>query len=171
MTSPAAAKTFYDFSAHSLIGAELIDFARFRGKPVVVVNGASQCGYTKSGYSGLAKLLDAYHRDGQGLHVVVFPCNQFMGQESGAPEEIACTIEQYDPRFVVTNKVDVNGRKAAPVWTWLKEQCPGTLFSAIKWNFTKFVIDRRGRAVARFGPNDDPSSMVPVIERVMAESV
>ncbi len=162
-------KTLYDFTAKSLLTGEAIDFAALRGKPVIVVNGASKCGYTAGSYAGLSALLDRFH-ESAGLQVVVFPCNQFMGQEPGSPEQIACMVGGYDKRMLITERVDVNGGGAHPLWKWLKTECPGTLVNAIKWNFTKFIIDRQGRAVARFGPNDEPSKMTPKLEEVIAQN-
>lgn len=135
-------------------GDDIIDLGSptFRGKPVIVLNGASHCGYTKSNYEGLSKLLDKY----KDLQVVVFPCNQFMNQERDSPETIACNIAKYDTRFYVTELVKVNGSETTPVFKWLKDAAPGSLINAIKWNFTKFLIDRDGKAVCRFAPNEDP---------------
>lgn len=136
MGSSAPKKTFYDFSAHDILGSKELDFSQFRGKVVVVVNSASYCGFTKDSYSGLSKLLDKYQD--RGLAVLLFPCNQFMNQERDDPETIKKFVEQqYDTRFIIAEKVNVNGSEAHPLWKWLKDQCPGFLVDSIKWNFTK----------------------------------
>ena len=157
--------SLYDFKVRAMRGEETIDLGgpQFRGKPVIVVNGASHCGYTKSNYEGLSRLMDKY----EGLQVVVFPCNQFMNQERDDPETIACNIARYDPRFHVTEVVKVNGSEATPVFRWLKEAAPGTLLNAIKWNFTKFLVDREGRAVRRFAPNEEPTVIESHLEKLV----
>jgi glutathione peroxidase len=156
--------SLYDFKIQPMRRGETIDLGgeTFRGKPVIVVNGASHCGYTKSNYEGLSQLLNKY----KDLQVVVFPCNQFMNQERDDPETIACNIANYDPRFHVTELVKVNGSDTTPVFRWLKEAAPGTILNAIKWNFTKFLIDREGHAVRRFAPNEEPSVLEAYIDKL-----
>lgn len=163
--SPTATPKFYTFTTRSLVGNEEISFDRFRNKPVIVVNGASKCGYTEESYKGLSLLLDKY-QERCGLQVVVFPCNQFMNQENEDAETISCKIATYDKRFVVSEKINVNGSHAHPLWVWLKEQCPGFLVNTIKWNFTKFLVDPEGKPIARFSPNDNPSKMESLIEKM-----
>lgn len=158
-------KTFYDFEAHNILGNSKLDFNQFRDKVVIVVNAASYCSLTKTNYSGLSVLLDRYYN--RGLRVLMFPCNQFMGQEPDAAEQIKAFADDYDTRFVLAQKVDVNGAEAHPLWKWLKDQCPGFLVDAVKWNFTKFLIDREGKPVARFGPNDEPATMTKKIEELL----
>lgn len=99
------------------------------------MNAASYCGFTKSNYSGLSKLLDEYYE--RGLRVLLFPCNQFANQERDDPATIKAFADNYDKRFILAEKVNVNGSEAHPLWTWLKEQQHGFLIDAIKWNFTK----------------------------------
>lgn len=162
MTAP---KTFYDFSAQDILGSKPLDFSQFRDKVVIVVNAATYCGYTKANYGGLSELLDKYYE--RGLRVLMFPCNQFMNQERDEAEKIKAFAEQYDKRFILAEKVDVNGSDAHPLWQWLKDKCPGFLVDAIKWNFTKFVIDKSGNPVARFAPNDEPKKMTSKIEELL----
>ncbi|PJF20114.1 Glutathione peroxidase [Paramicrosporidium saccamoebae] len=163
MSSPP--KTFYDFSARDILGSQQLDFSQFRGQVVIVVNAATYCGYTKSNYSGLSELLDKYYD--KGLRVMMFPCNQFMNQEKDEAEKIKAFAEQYDKRFILAEKVDVNGSDAHPLWKFLKDKCPGFLVDAIKWNFTKFIIDKSGNPVARFAPNDEPKAMTSKIEELL----
>lgn len=168
----AAAETIYSFSAKPLISSadnNTIDFSIFKGHPTIIVNGASHCGYTESNYTGLSQLLSKYADRKSPLKVVIFPCNQFRSQESDGAEAIQCKLATYDDRFVVTEKVNVNGNDAHPLWVWLKKKCPGFITNSIKWNFTKFVVDHRGNPVARFAPNDDPEKLVSSLDKIYAE--
>ena len=149
--------TAYDFSAKDLDGKEHA-LAEFRGKPMLVVNTASKCGFTPQ-YTGLEKL----HRDygDKGLVVLGFPCDQFGHQEPGDADEIRnfCSLN-YDVSFPLFEKVEVNGAKAHPLWQWLKKEKPGLLgMEAIKWNFTKFLVDRSGKVVKRYAPTDTPENI------------
>jgi glutathione peroxidase len=153
--------TLSDFTATRLDGADepLLVHA---GKVVLVVNVASKCGFTPQ-YPGLEKLWRDY-RD-RGFVVLGFPCNQFGGQEPGGPDDIAATCASYDVTFPVYARVDVNGPAADPLFAWLKHEAPGLLgLGAIKWNFTKFLIERDGRTVTRFAPNVEPASLAPEID-------
>ena len=134
--------------------------------PILIVNVASKCGFT-SQYEGLEKL----HRDykEQGLTILGFPCNQFGGQEPGDAAEIAsfCSLT-YDVTFTVLAKVEVNGAGADPLFKYLKKAKPGLLgLESIKWNFTKFLIDRNGNPVERFAPTDKPQNIAPAIEKLL----
>jgi glutathione peroxidase len=158
--------TVYDFSSESIEGKRA-DFASQRGKVLLVVNTASQCGFTPQ-FGGLERLWEAY-RD-RGLVVVGFPCNQFGGQDPGGASEIAtfCQIN-YGVSFPMMAKVDVNGPNAHPLWQWLKAQAPGVLGTeAIKWNFTKFLIGRDGHVVKRYAPNVSPDDLRTDIEAALA---
>ena len=157
--------SIYDFSALSIEGRHA-DFASQRGKVLLVVNTASKCGFTPQ-YKGLEALYRKY-RD-KGLEVLGFPCNQFGSQEPGNEQEIATFCEtNYDVTFPMFSKVDVNGDAAAPVYRYLKSAKPGLLGTeAIKWNFTKFLVDRAGNVVARFAPNETPEA----IERDVAKAL
>ena len=138
-----------------------------RGKKVMlVVNTASECGFTPQ-YQGLEKLYKQLH--GKGLEVLGFPCNQFGEQEPGSEKEIASFCEiNYGVTFPLFHKIDVNGDNAAPLYKWLKKEKPGLLGTgAIKWNFTKFLVDRKGGVVARYAPNDTPESMQSDLEKLL----
>ena len=142
-----------------------LDLSSVEG-PILAVNVASKCGFTPQ-YGGLEALNREYGP--RGLTVLGFPCNQFAGQEPGNAEEIAsfCSLT-YDVTFPVLAKIDVNGDGADPLYKYMKKEKPGLLGSqAIKWNFTKFLIDRDGRVVARFAPNDSPKSLKPAIEKLL----
>lgn len=156
----------YDFSAHDLSGRarKLKDY---RGKVLLVVNTASRCGLTPQ-YKGLEALYQQY-KD-QGLVILGFPCNQFGAQEPGSESEISefCEIN-YGVSFPMFGKIDVNGDDAHPLWKWMKSSAPGFLGSeAIKWNFTKFLIDREGQVIERFAPTAEPDSLKPAIESALA---
>ena len=148
--------TVHDFTVDDIQG-QPVNLDRYKGKVLLVVNTASQCGFTPQ-YKGLEALYRKY-RD-RGLEVLGFPCNQFGAQEPGSEQEIAtfCSTN-YDVTFPMFAKVDVNGDKAAPLYRHLKPAKPGLLGTqAIKWNFTKFLVDRDGKVVARYAPNDTPES-------------
>ena len=149
--------TAYDFSAKTLDGQDQL-LADYKGKAMLVVNTASKCGFTPQ-YTGLEKLWETY-KD-QGLVVLGFPCDQFGHQEPGDADEIRnfCSLN-YDVSFPLYEKVEVNGGAAHPLWKWLKKEKPGLLgMEAIKWNFTKFLIDRNGRVVKRYAPTDTPEKI------------
>jgi glutathione peroxidase len=157
--------TVYDFSSNSIEGKRA-DFASQRGKVLLIVNTASQCGFTPQ-FGGLEKLWDDY-RD-RGLVVVGFPCNQFGGQDPGSDGEIATFCEiNYGVSFPMMSKVDVNGAEAHPLWQWLKESAPGVLGEAIKWNFTKFLVGRDGKVVKRYAPSESPDALRADIEAALA---
>jgi glutathione peroxidase len=157
--------TIYDFTVDDIEGRP-VKLDRYKDKVLLVVNTASKCGFTPQ-YKGLEALYRKY-KD-QGLEVLGFPCNQFGSQEPGNEQEIATFCEtNYDITFTMFRKVDVNGEGAAPVYRYLKSAKPGLLGTeAIKWNFTKFLVDRGGNVVARFAPNDTPES----IERDVAKAL
>jgi len=135
-----------------------ISISSFKNKVLLVVNVASECGFTYQ-YEGLQNLYSKYAEDG--LEVLGFPCNQFKGQESGTNEEIQffCT-EKYDVSFNVFNKIDVNGKDADPFYNFLKNERPGIMRSKnIKWNFSKFLVNKNGEVVKRYGPTTKPESI------------
>ena len=155
----------YDFTAETLGGAP-VPLGEYRGKVMLIVNTASKCGFTPQ-YEGLEALWRKY-RD-RGLVVLGFPCNQFGAQEPGDADEIAsfCRLT-YDVSFPMMAKVDVNGPRSHPLYAWLKrEKGGGLLGPAIKWNFTKFLVDRRGEVVGRFPPTATPASLESAIEAVL----
>ncbi len=157
--------TIYDFSANSLAGRKA-DLSAVKGKVLLVVNTASQCGMTPQ-YKGLEEVYEKY-RD-QGFEVLGFPCNQFGGQEPGDAAQIGefCK-QQYGVTFPMFEKVDVNGDGAHPLFKWLKEQAPGILGTKdIKWNFTKFLVDRQGKVLDRYAPTTRPDAIAGDIEKAL----
>jgi glutathione peroxidase len=155
----------YDFSAETIDGKPA-PLADYRDKVILIVNTASKCGFTGQ-YAGLEALYRKY-RD-RGLVVLGFPCNQFGAQEPGDEAEIAnfCSLT-YDVDFPMMRKIDVNGPKAHPLYAYLKQAKKGVLGSTgIKWNFTKFLIDRSGQVVDRFAPTIEPKALEGAIERLL----
>ena len=155
----------HDFSVRAADGSEkkLADYA---GKPLLIVNTASKCGFTPQ-YQGLEALHRRY--GAQGLTVLAFPCNQFGAQEPGDATEIAnfCSLS-YDVSFPVLAKVEVNGDGADPLFAHLKAQKPGVLGTkAIKWNFTKFLVDKAGKVVSRHAPTAKPEALAAEIETLL----
>ena len=149
--------TAYDFTAQDLDGVEQ-PLDTLRGKALLVVNVASKCGFTPQ-YTGLEAMYRR-HKD-EGLEVLGFPCDQFGHQEPGNADEIKnfCSLT-YDVTFPMYAKIDVNGAHAHPLWKWMKEQKSGILgLEGIKWNFTKFLIDRNGHVVKRYAPTDTPEKI------------
>lgn len=155
---------FYQFSARSLQGKE-ISMAAYEGKVVLVVNTASQCGLTPQ-YEGLEILYRKYSE--RGFVILGFPCNQFGNQEPGTEKEISegCLIN-YGVSFPMFSKIEVNGNNAHPVFKFLKDKLPGSFGKKIKWNFTKFLIDRNGTPVKRFSPTTIPEKLVLDIENLL----
>ncbi|GAB5488418.1 MAG: glutathione peroxidase [Parasphingorhabdus sp.] len=139
--------------------------AKYDGKVLLIVNTASKCGFTPQ-YEGLEALYREY-KD-QGLEILAFPCNQFGKQEPGDAEEIKnfCTLN-YEVSFPLMGKIDVNGKNADPLWEFLREEKGGLLGSRIKWNFTKFLVDREGNVVARHGPAVKPEQLKSEIEALL----
>ncbi|WP_367306756.1 glutathione peroxidase [Alicyclobacillus acidocaldarius] len=159
--------TIYDFEVEKADGAK-ISMREYQGKVLLIVNTASKCGFTPQ-YEGLQKLYELY-RD-RGFEVLAFPCNQFGNQEPGSNEEIQtfCSTT-YRVTFPVFAKVDVNGPNAHPLFEHLKKQAKGALGSeAIKWNFTKFLVDRDGRVVKRYAPQTSPESIREDIEACLGD--
>ena len=152
----------YSFKTRMLSGEEL-DFSQFKGKVLLIVNTASDCGFTPQ-YEGLEKLYRDY--GGKGLVVVGFPCNQFGGQEPGEAEQIGAFCQKnYGVSFPLSERVEVNGHGAHPLFVYLTRTLPGVLGTrSIKWNFTKFLIDNEGRPVRRYGSAIAPEKIAPDIE-------
>jgi glutathione peroxidase len=149
--------SIYDFEVKTISG-EIISMSSFKNKVLLIVNVASKCGFT-SQYEGLERLYEKYKE--QGLVILGFPCNQFMNQEPSSEEEIQsfCSLN-YGVTFPMFAKIDVNGENAHPLYTYLKEAQKGLLGSeAIKWNFTKFLVDKNGVVVNRFAPSTKPESL------------
>lgn len=163
----AMAASFYDFSAQSLDGKD-VSMSDFKGKVVLVVNVASKCGFTPQ-YTGLEDLYKKY-KD-RGLVILGFPCNQFGNQEPGSSAEIKqfCSLN-YPVSFPIFSKVEVNGDKAHPLYNYLKKEQTGLLGTeAVKWNFTKFLVDRSGKVVDRYAPQTTPESLGPDVEKLLAQ--
>jgi glutathione peroxidase len=158
--------TIYDFSTTSLQGQPL-ELSSFKDKVVLIVNTASKCGFT-SQYTGLQKLYDSMAA--KGLVVLGFPCNQFGGQEPGSTEDIQSFCQMnYGVTFPLSQKVDVNGSNAHPLYKYLTAEKPGLLgFKDIKWNFTKFLVDKQGNVVKRYAPTDTPEVIAKDIEALLA---
>ena len=157
--------TIADFTVTDNRGQD-IDLTDKLGTVLLVVNTASKCGFTPQ-YDGLEKLFESY-KD-RGFEVLGFPCNQFGGQEPGNSDEIAefCKVN-FGVTFPLMQKVDVNGDAASPLFDWMKKEAPGVLGTkAIKWNFTKFLIDREGHVVKRYGSADAPEGIAKDIEKLL----
>lgn len=158
--------SLYDFTARQIDGQD-IALSQLKGRVLLIVNTASQCGFTPQ-FAGLQALHQAYAA--QGLSVLGFPCNQFGAQDPGADSAIAsfCQIN-YGVDFPMMAKIDVNGASAHPLYRWLKAQAPGLLGSeAIKWNFTKFLVGKDGQVIRRYAPLDKPASLASDIEAALA---
>jgi glutathione peroxidase len=157
--------SIYDFSASTSAGKK-VPLSKHRGKVLLIVNTASQCGFTPQ-FAGL----EALHKDyaGKGLVVLGFPCNQFGQQDPGSDQEIAqfCALN-YGVSFPMMAKIEVNGDGAHPLYQWLTGQAPGLLGSkAIKWNFTKFLVGRDGQVLKRYAPQDTPTALAKDIEAAL----
>ena len=157
--------SLYDFKAQTIDGEEQ-SLGAYEGKVALVVNVASQCGLTPH-YAGLEELYRNF-KD-RGLVVLGFPCNQFLAQEPGNAEEIGAFCERnYGVSFPMFEKIDVNGPEAHPLYRWLKQARRGVLGTQrIKWNFTKFLLDRKGNPVARYAPRTEPQALTKDIEALL----
>lgn len=156
----------YDFEARQIDGKP-VPLSRFKGKVLLIVNTASKCGFTPQ-FEGLETLYEKYAT--KGLAVLGFPSNQFGSQDPGTNEEIgAFCVQNYGVSFPMMEKIDVNGSNAAPLYKWLVKEAPGFLGStAIKWNFTKFLIGKDGQVIRRYAPLDKPESIAQDIESALA---
>jgi glutathione peroxidase len=155
----------YEFDAKSLDGKD-ISLELYKGDVLLIVNTASQCGFTPQ-YAGLEDLHKKYAQ--KGLRVLGFPCNQFGAQEPGAAPEIGSFCQKnYGVEFQMFDKVDVNGKDAHPLYKYLTSSAPGVLGTEnIKWNFTKFLVDREGKVFKRYAPNVEPKDMSKDIEQLL----
>ena len=154
----------YDFTAQSLAGDD-VQLQRYEGEVLLIVNTASACGFTPQ-YRGLEALQRAYGP--RGFSVLGFPCNQFGGQEPGDAKQIEqFCASTYDVSFPMFAKIDVNGSRAHPLFSYLKSEKTGLLGSGIKWNFTKFLVDRTGKVVGRFAPTVTPDGLKKEIEALL----
>jgi glutathione peroxidase len=155
----------YDFTAKSLQGKD-VPLSDFKDKVLLIVNTASKCGFTPQ-YAGLEALYEKL--SGKGLTILGFPCNQFGQQEPGGAEEIGSFCQtNYGVSFPMFDKIDVNGPKTHPLYQYLKDKQPGILGTKnIKWNFTKFLVDKSGNVVDRFAPITKPQDIEKSIEKVL----
>jgi glutathione peroxidase len=154
----------YNFKVNTLKGKE-ISLNDFKGKVILIVNTASKCGLTGQ-YEGLEKLYQKYKS--KDFVIIGFPCNQFGNQEPGNSKDIegGCIIN-YGVTFPMMEKIEVNGNNENPLYTYLKQQLPGVLTNSIKWNFTKFIIDKDGKPVKRFKPTTVPERLETYIEKLL----
>ena len=150
------AKNLYDFTVKNKKG-ESVSLAEYKGKVVLIVNIATKCGFTPQ-LTGLEELWNTY--EDKGLVILGFPCNQFANQNPGSDDQTQefCSLN-YGATFPIMKKINVNGNDADPLYKWLKSKKGGILWSAIKWNFTKFLINKNGEVVHRFAPTASPSSL------------
>ena len=158
------AKSVFEFTVKDINGQD-IALSQYKGKFLLIVNVASQCGFTPQ-YKGLEELFEELQND---VVVLGFPCNQFGAQEPGDAEEIKsfCSLN-YDVKFPLFGKIDVNGEKASPLYTFLKEEKPGVLGTKnIKWNFTKFLVDRDGQVIKRYAPTDRPEDIKKDLSKLL----
>ena len=159
--------TLYSFNATSLAGAP-VSLDTYRGKVLLIVNTASECGFTPQ-YAGLQKLYDQY--ESRGFSVLGFPCNQFGKQEPGEAAQIGAFCERnYGVTFPMFGKIDVKGGNAHPLYRYLTDEAPGIFgLKAIKWNFTKFLVDRNGNIVKRYAPSTKPDEIAADIEKLLEQ--
>ena len=156
----------YGMKVKSIKGEET-ELEDYRGKAMLIVNTASKCGFT-SQFKGLESLYEKYHD--QGLEVLGFPCNQFLKQDPASESEISefCTLN-YGVTFPMFSKIEVNGENTHPLYQYLKSEAKGLLGSEkIKWNFTKFLVDKEGKVLKRYAPNLEPKEMTADIEKILA---
>jgi glutathione peroxidase len=159
------ASPLYDFKVKTIDGKSR-SMSQYKGNALLIVNTASQCGFTPQ-YKGLEELHEKYGP--RGLAVLGFPCNQFGAQEPGDEAEIAAFCERnFGVTFPLFAKIDVNGPQADPLFAYLKKEKPGLLGSeAIKWNFTKFLVDKEGKVVERYAPNTEPKDIAGAVEKLL----
>ncbi|MBN2794209.1 MAG: glutathione peroxidase [Clostridia bacterium] len=156
--------SIYDFEALNM-DDEVVSLEAYKGKVLLIVNTASKCGFTPQ-FKGLESIYETYKA--QGLEIIGFPCNQFKEQDPGSNAEIKSFCElNYGVTFEIFQKIDVKGPNQHPLYGYLTENTKGLLGEEIKWNFTKFLIDREGNIVKRFGPQVKPEKMIKSIEGLL----
>ncbi|KAL0437510.1 UNVERIFIED_CONTAM: putative glutathione peroxidase 4 [Sesamum radiatum] len=161
-------KSIHEFTVKDSKGGD-VDLSTYKGKVLLVVNVASKCGFTNSNYTQLTELYSQY-KD-KGLEILAFPCNQFLYQEPGSSqdaEQFACT--RFKAEYPIFQKVKVNGADTAPVYKFLKSSKGGLFGSSIKWNFTKFLVDKDGIVIKRYGSTTPPSAIEGDIKKALGES-
>ncbi|XP_058004520.1 probable glutathione peroxidase 2 [Hevea brasiliensis] len=161
-------KSIYDFTVKDIRGND-VSLSEHSGKVLLIVNVASKCGFTQSNYKELNVLYEKYKN--QGFEILAFPCNQFAGQEPGSNEEIqevACTM--FKAEFPIFDKIEVNGKNTAPLYKYLKSEKGGLFVDAIKWNFTKFLVNKEGKVVERYAPTTSPLKIEKDIQNLLGSS-
>ncbi|XP_066339906.1 probable glutathione peroxidase 2 [Miscanthus floridulus] len=157
--------SIYDITVKDIRGDD-IKLSEYAGKVLLIVNVASKCGLTSSNYKELNVLYEKYRE--KGLEILAFPCNQFAGQEPGSNEDIQETVcSRFKAEFPIFDKIDVNGKDAAPLYKYLKSQKGGFLGDGIKWNFTKFLVDKDGKVVERYAPTTSPLKIESDIQKLL----
>ncbi|XP_072763354.1 uncharacterized protein [Anoplolepis gracilipes] len=162
-TDWSSATSVYNFHADDIMGKD-ISLEKYRNHVLIIVNVASNCGLTDVNYKQLQELYNKYN-EREGLRILAFPSNQFAGQEPGTAEEIFNFVKGYNVTFDMFSKINVNGENAHPLWKWLKTQKDGFITNDIKWNFTKFIIDKNGKVVERFSPSTEPLEMEETLKK------
>ena len=166
--SSQSATSVHDFTVKDARGND-VDLSTYKGKVLLIVNVASQCGLASSNYTDMSKLYEKY-KD-QGLEILAFPCNQFNSQEPGTDEEIVnfvCT--RFKAEYPIFSKIDVNGKDAAPLYKFLRSSKGGIFGDSIKWNFSKFLVDKEGHVVDRYAPTTSPSNIEKNIKKLLGVS-
>ncbi|CAM0901653.1 unnamed protein product [Alopecurus aequalis] len=164
-SSSKAGGSVHDFVVKDTRGND-VELSRYKGKVLLIVNVASRCGLTNSNYTELGQLYEKYRENG--LEILAFPCNQFAGQEPDSDEKIvefACT--RFKAEYPIFRKVDVNGNNAAPLYKFLKSERGGLFGERIKWNFTKFLVDKEGHVMNRYAPTCSPSNIENDIKKLL----
>lgn len=162
----ATGKSVHDFTVKDIDGKD-VALSKFKGRALLIVNVASQCGLTTANYTELSHLYEKYKT--QGFEILAFPCNQFGAQEPGSNPQIkqfACT--RFKAEFPIFDKVDVNGPNTAPIYKFLKSSAGGFLGDLVKWNFEKFLVDKTGKVVERYPPTTSPFQIEKDIQKLLA---
>ncbi|GMY32400.1 probable glutathione peroxidase 2 isoform X1 [Fagus crenata] len=168
MAEDTTSKSLYDFTVKDIRGND-VSLSEYSGKVLLIVNVASKCGLTQTNYKELNVLHEKYKN--QGFEILAFPCNQFAGQEPGNNDEIqevACTM--FKAEFPIFDKIEVNGKNAAPIYKFLKTQKGGIFGDGIKWNFTKFLVNKEGKVVERYAPTTSPLKIEKDIQKLLESS-
>ncbi|TYI68431.1 hypothetical protein E1A91_D08G088700v1 [Gossypium mustelinum] len=174
MAEDASPESIYDFSVKDIRGND-VSLSEYKGKVVLIVNVASKCGLTQSNYKELNVLYEKYKNQAYkfyaGFEILAFPCNQFGGQEPGTNEQIQeATCSMFKAEFPIFDKVEVNGKNAAPLYRFLKSEKGGYFGDAIKWNFTKFLVNKEGKVVERYAPTTSPLNIEKDIRDLLGSS-
>lgn len=156
--------SIYDFKVKDIDG-NTVELSKYKNKVILIVNVASKCGYTGQ-YEGLQTLHDKYSKEG--LSILGFPCNQFLSQEPGTEDDIKnFCMSNFGVEFDMFSKIDVNGKNTEPLYKYLKKSAGGFLSNKIKWNFTKFLVDREGKVLKRYSPSTKPKEIEKDIKKLL----